>query len=32
LEVVKAAKVFALVRKRGEVDVPDAIGDAEGND
>jgi hypothetical protein len=31
-EVVRAANVFALVRKKGEVDVPDAIGDVEGSD
>jgi hypothetical protein len=31
-DVVRAARVFARVRKRGEADVPDAIGDVEGND
>jgi hypothetical protein len=32
LDVVRAARVFALVRKRGEAEVPDAIGDVVGSD
>lgn len=30
--MVRAASVFALVRKRGEVEVPEAMGDAVGKD
>lgn len=31
-EFDRAARVFALARKSGEAEVPDAIGDVDGND